>query len=78
MYPSQRIKTGKVVKSSGLDWSIVRIISPNAKNDGKGYGYSFDGTKAKMSVSRKNVAKFMYDVANDINFIHRMPIVFNR
>lgn len=72
------VKTGEVVKTSNLDWTIVRIISPNAKADGKGYGYSFDGTKAKISVSRKNVAKLMLDVASDDTFIHRMPIVFNK
>jgi hypothetical protein len=72
------IKTGEIVKASGLDWSVVRIISPNAKSDGDGYGYSLDGKNAKISVSRKNVARLMLDVAKDDQFIHRMPIVFNK
>lgn len=71
------VKTGEIIKASHLDWTVVRIISPNAKDNGKGYAYTFGDTKAKMSVSRQNVAAFMYDVANDPKYIHRMPIVYN-
>jgi putative NADH-flavin reductase len=72
------LKTGETVTSSRVDWTIVRIISPNAKFDGAGYGFSFGDTPAKISVSRRNVAQFMYDTASDPQFIHCMPIVFNK
>jgi putative NADH-flavin reductase len=71
------VKYGTLVQGSDLDWTIVRIIIPNAKNNGKKYGVSLGDKRAKISVSRENVAAFMYDVAIGNLYVGKMPIVFN-
>lgn len=67
----------KLLETTQLDWTVVRIIDPNAKTDGNGYAISFGDTKSKMSVSRYNAAKCMLDAVSKDEWIHKMPIVFN-
>ncbi|HWQ10845.1 MAG TPA: NAD(P)H-binding protein, partial [Holophaga sp.] len=52
------LETGRVVVASDVDWTIVRIIDPNAKHNGNGYGVSLGDRPAGMAVSRANVAAF--------------------
>ncbi|WP_427051440.1 NAD(P)H-binding protein [Paenibacillus sp. TC-CSREp1] len=67
-----------MIKKSNLDWTVVRIINPNVKYTGQSYGYYFGDQSAKMSVSRENVAKFMYSAARDNALIRKMPIIYNK
>ncbi|URN94859.1 MAG: NAD(P)H-binding protein [Candidatus Pristimantibacillus lignocellulolyticus] len=66
-----------IIKQSNLDWTVVRIINPNVKHKGQSYDYSFGDKSAKLSVSRENVAKFMYSAARDNQLILKMPIIYN-
>ncbi|WP_228027606.1 NAD(P)H-binding protein [Bacillus fonticola] len=68
----------KLIKGSTLDWTVVRIIDPNAKTNGNGYSISFGDTKGKMSASRYNVARSMLEATKIDAWIHKMPIVFNK
>lgn len=70
-------KIGEVIKQSNLDWTVVRIINPNVKFKGQSYDYSFGDRSAKLSVSRENVAKFMYAATRQNQLIGKMPIVYN-
>lgn len=72
------LKIGEVVTSSNLDWTIVRIINPNLKHSGKGYQLAGLNENYKLSVSRANIAKAFYDLAQSGDYIQQMPIVFNR
>jgi len=72
------VKIGSLIEKSDLDWTIVRMIVPNDKHNGKKYGVSIGDVPAKISVSRENVAAFMYDVAINHSYVGKMPIVFNR
>jgi NAD(P)-dependent dehydrogenase (short-subunit alcohol dehydrogenase family) len=72
------LKMGEAVTASDLDWTIIRIINPNLKSNGKGYALAVGSEKHKMSVSRENVANSFYDVAKAGSYIHKMPIVFNK
>ena len=67
----------RMVEDSTIAWTVVRIINPNVKHSGQGYSISLGDTKAKMGVSRENVARCMYDIARKNEFIRQMPIVFN-
>ncbi|MCK9862126.1 NAD(P)H-binding protein [Paenibacillus sp. ATY16] len=67
-----------IIKQSNLDWTVVRIINPNVKHKGQSYDYSFGDKSAKLSVSRENVAKFMYSAARDKQLIRKMPIIYNK
>lgn len=72
------LKIGEVVKQSDLDWTIIRIISPNLKSSGQGYSLAVGNEKYKAFVSRQNVANAFYDIASEGSFIRQMPIVFNK
>ena len=72
------VKLGEVIKSSGMDWTVIRIMSPNNKPADGGYEVFTGKGKAKMSVSRENVAKFFYEVASKNLCVREMPVVFNR
>lgn len=67
-----------MIKESNLDWTAVRIINPNVKYTGQSYDFSFGDKSAKLSVSRENVAKFMYSAARDNQLIRKMPIIYNK
>jgi putative NADH-flavin reductase len=71
------VKLGTIIKSSGLDWTVIRMINPNAKTSGNGYKMALGNEKIKQSVSRENVAESFYEVAVQNKYIHKMPIVFN-
>jgi putative NADH-flavin reductase len=66
-----------IIKQLNLDWTVVRIINPNVRHKGQSYDYSFGDRPAKLSVSRENVAKFMYASAQQRQLIKKMPIVYN-
>jgi hypothetical protein len=72
------VKYGSLIEKSNLDRTIVRIILPNDKHDGKKYGISIGDKPAKLSVSRENIAAFMYDAAIDHLYVGKMPIVFDQ
>ncbi|MED1205807.1 NAD(P)-dependent oxidoreductase [Heyndrickxia acidicola] len=75
----QEMKTiEQLVTHSNLEWTLVRIINPNVKHVGQEYSISLGDTKAKMGVSRENVAQFIYDIVKNNKYIKQMPIVFNK
>lgn len=73
----EMVTIGQLVKSSSLDWTVIRIINPNVKHNSNGYTYSLGNTTVKAAVSRENVAAFFYEVASHDSCIRKMPIVFN-
>ncbi|WP_026565396.1 NAD(P)H-binding protein [Bacillus sp. UNC41MFS5] len=75
----QEMKTiEQLINHSNLDWTLVRIINPNVKHSSQEYTISLGDTKAKMGVTRENVAQCIYDIAKNNIFIKQMPIVFNK
>lgn len=74
----EMVKIGQLVRSSSLEWTVIRIINPNAKHNDNGYSYSLGNTPVKAAVSRENIAVFFYEAASLNLCIHQMPIVFNK
>ena len=74
----EMVKIEQLVRSSSLDWTVIRIINPNVKHNNNGYSYSLGNTSVKAAVSRENVAAFFYEVASRNLCIYHMPIVFNK
>jgi putative NADH-flavin reductase len=70
-------KIQKLILSSSLDWTVVRIINPNVKHTDNRYHVSLGSTPARMGVSRENAAAFIWSAAADGLYIRQMPIVFN-
>lgn len=48
------------------------------KHKNQEYGISIGDKPAKLSVSREYIARFMYIVAAQNQYIGQMPIVFNK
>jgi putative NADH-flavin reductase len=69
------IRTGDIVKNSGLDWTIVRIMAPK-NTPAKGIiNVSFGDKKIKFAISREDIASFMLHQVNETQYIHSMPII---
>ena len=69
------VRIGNIVKTSGLDWTIVRIIAPkNSAATGKVI-VSFGETKVKFSIPRADIADFMLRIAKEKQYIRSMPII---
>ena len=70
-------KIEQLIKTSSLDWTVVRIINPNVKHKNTDYCISLGDKPVKMSVSRENVGAFIYRIDSENLYIRQMPIVFN-
>ncbi|HEB2280809.1 TPA: NAD(P)H-binding protein [Staphylococcus aureus] len=71
-------KLQSVLERYEMNWTVVRFINPNLKTDGNGYTYVLGDRKAKLSISRRNIAKFMVHESIKPEFKHEMPIIFNK
>lgn len=71
-------RIGQIIAQSDLDWTVVRIIHLTSRHSGRTYGISLGERPAGITVSRENVAIFMYETARKNQFIRRMPIVFDK
>jgi len=72
------VRLGQVIINSNIDWTVIRIMNPNAKTSGNGYDVFVGKGKARLSVSRENVARFFYEVTKRNLYMKKMPVVFNR
>lgn len=66
-----------IIMNSKLDWTILRF--PNIANKppkGK-ITTSFDGKGLKMSITNKDLAKFMVEQLNENKLVHKAPCVSN-
>jgi putative NADH-flavin reductase len=63
-----------IIKSSGLDWTVVRV--PMLKDGSKEGGYTANFTPPKPKpLSREDVAEFMLKQCVDNDFIKKAPII---
>jgi hypothetical protein len=69
------IATGEIVKSSGLDWTIVRILAPKNMIATDNVKVSFGDHKIGFSISREDIAAFMLSQTAEKQYIHSMPII---
>jgi hypothetical protein len=65
----------KVLKESGLDFTIVRVLKlSNSDKECENYTLT-DGGPAELLTSRKKVAKVLVDLINDKQYIAKQPII---
>jgi putative NADH-flavin reductase len=68
----------KVLEKSDLDWTVVRPVSLNNKNDNLSILFNLKGVgKIKASISRNAVAHFMLDCIEHGQFIQQKPGISN-
>lgn len=71
----ETVAIGYAVKSSNLDWTIVRILAPVNDDTSSDIKVTFGDKKIKWKMSRKNIASFMLDQVKDSKYIKSMPII---
>jgi putative NADH-flavin reductase len=68
----------KVLENSSLDWTVVRPVGLNDKNDNLSiFNNLTDGVKLKSMISRNAVAHFILDCAEKGLFIKKKPGISN-
>lgn len=68
----------KVLENSDLDWTIVRPVGLNDKNDNLSILFNLKGVgKIKTSISRNAVAHFILDCIEKGQFIRQKPGISN-
>lgn len=81
LYPNayrEMKKMKDILYSSHLEWTVVRFINPNLKNDGNGYDYVLGEKNGKLGISKSNIARFIINESIKDKFINEMPIIFNK
>jgi uncharacterized protein YbjT (DUF2867 family) len=65
-----------LVRSSGLDWTIVRPVGLTNSQKPKAAKVILDGNKKpSLTISRKSTAQFLIDIVDNKNFIHTIPVI---
>lgn len=68
----------KILRESGLDWTAVRPVGLSNSEVQKTLRVSFSGEKKlNMTISRKDVAKFMLGILQDEKYFQTTPSVSN-
>ena len=66
----------KLLKQSDLDWTAIRPMSLSNSQKAKEVMVSFGGVpKPKRNISRRNVANFMLDIAENNEYIGQTPTI---
>lgn len=69
----------KILENSNLDWTIVRPVGLNDKNDNLSILFNLKGVgKIKNTISRNAVAHFILDCIEKGEFIRQKPGISNR
>lgn len=65
----------EVLKESGLDFTIVRVLKLTSSNkEVKNYTLT-DGGPVELQTSRKKAAKVLVDLVDDAEFIAKLPVI---
>jgi hypothetical protein len=72
------INAGKVVRSSNLDWTIIRLplLNNNAKSGKVRVGY-LGRNEVGLKISRADIADFMLKLVQDTKYIRKAPAISN-
>ena len=71
----EMVSIGKLLQTSGLDWTLVRFMAPkNTPYTGK-VNVGFGDVKMKFSISRADIGAFMAEQLNSRRYIGLMPII---
>jgi putative NADH-flavin reductase len=65
------------IMNSKLDWTILRFPNIEDKPPKGKITTSYDGKKLKMSITNKDLAKFMVSQLEDDSLVHKAPSISN-
>ncbi|GAC1413948.1 MAG: SDR family oxidoreductase [Candidatus Doudnabacteria bacterium] len=65
----------KVLRSSNLDWTLVRVLKLGEGTERSDKYLLTEGGPAEILTSRKKVARILVDLINDKKYLHKLPVV---
>lgn len=75
MAKKEMIEIGKLVKASGLDWTLVRFMAPKNTPYTGNVKVGFGDVKMSFAISRDDIGSFMVDQVESKQYLHSMPII---
>lgn len=69
------IKHADVLKNSGLDWSVLRVLKLSKQDNWDGKYNLTENGPAENLTPRKKVARIMVDLVDSGNYIKKAPVV---
>lgn len=69
------VQIGDMVKSSNLDWTIVRFLQPTNNPATGNIKVTFGDSKIKFAIPREDIAAFVLKQVKDPQYICSMPII---
>jgi putative NADH-flavin reductase len=67
----------KAARESGVDWTIVRMVSPTNKPLTGKVNAGFVNKTTRLRISRSNAATFMLNELQKGEYVRRVPVVFD-
>lgn len=71
----EMVAIGELVRTSGLDWTLVRFLAPSDTPYTGCVKVGFGGEKMKFRVSREDIGAFLAEQLDSSRFIGQMPIL---
>lgn len=72
---TEMVAIGKLVMESGLDWTLVRFVTPRDTPFTGRVKVSFGEVRMKMAISREDIGAFMVEQVESSPYHCSMPIV---
>jgi nucleoside-diphosphate-sugar epimerase len=72
------VRIGDAVRSSGLQWTLVRVplLTDKPKTGRVRVGYLGQGS-VRIRLSRSDLAQFLLEQVHDTRYIHKSPVISN-
>lgn len=75
MAKEEMVEIGKLVRASGLDWTIVRFMAPKDTPYTGNVKVGFGDVKMSFSISREDIGAFMVEQIESEQYLYSMPII---
>lgn len=75
MAKEEMVEIGKLVRASGLDWTIVRFMAPKDTAYTGNVKVGFGDVKMSFSISREDIGAFMVEQIESEQYLYSMPII---
>lgn len=75
MAKKEMLEIGKLVQTSGLDWTLVRFMAPKNTPYTGNVKVGFGDAKMSFAISREDIGSFMVEQIESRQYLYSMPII---
>lgn len=75
MAKKEMVEIGKLVQTSGLDWTLVRFMAPKDTPYTGNVKVGFGDVKMSFAISREDIGSFMVEQVESKEYLYSMPII---